>query len=95
MHHPISGSSSSGGGGGSGGEDEGHEGPEKLGSGAAGGSNECSSEQPLMPQLASLQADNERLEADRREMGMRLGEYRATVAKVCKGFRVFVYCMMT
>jgi hypothetical protein len=33
-------------------------------------------------ELATLRADNERLEADRREMGLRLGEYRATVAKV-------------
>jgi len=44
----------------------------------AGGDADSAAQQ----QLTVLQADNERLEADRLEMGQRLGEYRATVAKV-------------
>lgn len=39
-------------------------------------------QQQLEEQLRALTSDNERLEADRREMGRRLGEYCATVAKV-------------
>jgi hypothetical protein len=43
-------------------------------------------QQQLEEQLAALQADNERLETDRRDMGRRLGEYCATVAKVGGGW---------
>ncbi len=36
----------------------------------------------LGQRMAALRIDNERLEVDRLEMGQRLGEYRAAVAKV-------------
>jgi hypothetical protein len=52
------------------------------GGSAAAASADAAPSEARKDQIAALRADNERLEADRREMGLRLGEHRATVAKV-------------